>query len=85
MEDGCIVLDAIVTGQVPKGHFAELTEDGPSRKGEEEGQDHRQVVSFSERPVDCERADVMPIPRSVYGMKVDLHYDERHVQIIFGR
>ena len=81
MEEGCIVLDAIVAGQVPEGHFAELTEDGPSSKGEDEGQEYRQVVSFPERPVDCERANVIPIPRSVHGMKVDLHGDERHVQI----
>lgn len=65
VEKRCVVLDAIVAGKVPKGHFAELTEDEPSTKSEEGGQDRRQVVSFSERPEDGERANLLPIPGSV--------------------
>ena len=62
MEEGGIVLDAVVTGQVPKGDFAELAKDGPPDKGKDEGQDDRQLVSFPERPVDFEWANVFPIP-----------------------
>lgn len=67
VEEGGVVFDAVVPGEIPEGEFAELAEDKPAAESEEEGEESGEVVAFSECPEDRERADLLAMSGSCLG------------------
>ena len=72
VEEGGIVLDAVVTGEVPEGDPAELAEEEPATKSDKDGQERRQLISFLECAEDGVRADLPPVPWSICGDRSDV-------------